>query len=131
MPTPRLDLIHEWTQKEVRPSSLIDISDGLANEVHHICAASSCGAILWESKLPLSPELRAGAPKSRALVDYALNGGDDYELLFTAPSEILERMSSDSFTTIGIVTEKDVLIHREDGALEPLKPEGHDHFRAV
>ncbi len=131
MPTPRLDLVLEWAQKEVRPSALIDISDGLANEVHHICAASRCGAILWESKLPLSPELRAGAPKSRTPVDYALNGGDDYELLFTAPSEILEQMPSGSFTPIGVVTTKDVLIHREDGTLESLKPEGHDHFRAI
>lgn len=131
MPTPRLDLVHEWAQKEVHPSALIDISDGLANEVHHICAASSCGAVLWESKLPLSQELRAGAPKPRTPVDYALNGGDDYELLFTAPSEILEQMSSDSFITIGVVTKKDILIHREDGTLEPLKPEGHDHFRAA
>ena len=131
MPTPRLDLIHEWAQKEVRPSALIDISDGLANEVHHICTASSCGAILWESELPLSPELRAGAPKSRTPVDYALNGGDDYELLFTAPSKTLEQMSSDSFITIGVVTDEDVLIQRDNGTFEPLKPEGHDHFRVA
>ncbi len=110
MPTPRLDLVKEWATKEVRPSALIDISDGLANEVHHICAASNCGAILWESQLPLSSELCAGAPKPRTPVDYALNGGDDYELLFTAPSEILEQMASDSFTTIGTVTEEDILI---------------------
>ena len=129
MPTPRLDLVLEWTQNKVRPSALIDISDGLANEVHHICAVSNCGANLWETKLPLSPELRIGAPKSRSPIDYALNGGDDYELLFTAHPEILEQMPSTSFTKIGVVTTKDVLIYRTDGTLEPLKPEGHDHFK--
>ncbi len=130
MPVPRLDLVQEWVKKGVRPSALIDISDGLANEVHHICAASGCGAVLWESKLPLSPELLAGAPKSRTPIDYALNGGDDYELLFTAPSGVLTKMSPDSYTTIGVVTETDVLIHRTDGTLQQLKADGHDHFRA-
>ena len=127
-PIPRLDLIEEWARKGVQPSALIDISDGLANELHHICEASGCGAILSESSLPLPPEVHTGATEPRSPLDYALNGGDDYELLFTAPSELLGEMSPDLFTTIGMMTEKDVLIRRKDGTLEPLKPGGHDHF---
>ena len=129
MPSPRLDLVDEWAQKKVRPSAMIDISDGLASELHHICDASDCGAVIWESKLPISPEMYAGALESRSPVDYALHGGDDYELLFTAPRKVLERMRPDSFTNIGVITPKDILMERSDGTVVPLAPGGHDHFR--
>ncbi|MCY4672326.1 MAG: thiamine-phosphate kinase [Bacteroidetes bacterium] len=130
-PTPRLDLVKEWASQGIRPSALIDISDGLANELHHICAASGCGATIWESRLPLSEALRAAVILERGSVDYALNGGDDYELLFTASEQALKNANPASFTTIGTITEKDILLHRTDGSLEPLVPAGHDHFSAI
>ena len=129
MPTPRLDIITEWAQKQLRPSAMIDISDGLASEVHHICTASGCGAVIWEEKLPISPEMHAAALGARSPVDYALHGGDDYELLFTASARVLEQMRPDSFTKIGRITPKDVLIRRPSGTLDLLLPAGHDHFR--
>lgn len=130
MPTPRLDLVNAWAENGVSPSALIDISDGLTSELHHICTASNCGAILWESKLPISRELRLGAPEPGTPIDYALNGGDDYELLFTAAPEMLRHMPQDDCIQIGEVTEQEVLIQRTDGTLELLNPRGHDHFRA-
>ena len=131
MPTPRLDLVDVWAENGVSPSALIDISDGLTSELHHLCISSSCGAILWESKLPLSQELRLGAPGPHTPIDYALNGGDDYELLFTATPSVLRHMPQHGCIEIGEVTKKDVLIQRTDGALEPLDARGHDHFRAA
>ncbi|MCY4158711.1 MAG: thiamine-phosphate kinase [Bacteroidetes bacterium] len=130
-PVPRLDLVRAWAREGIRPSALIDISDGLTSEVHHICSASDCGAILWESSLPLPVEVHTGTKEPRSPTDYALNGGDDYELLFTAMPDLLEGMSSDLFTEIGLITEKDVLIQRTDGTCEPLVAGGHDHFRPV
>ncbi len=130
-PTPRLDLVKEWAFQGIRPSALIDISDGLANELHHICVASGCGATIWESSLPLSEALRAATVLERSSVDYALNGGDDYELLFTASEQALKNANPAPFATIGTITEKDILLHRADGSLEPLVPAGHDHFSAI
>lgn len=130
-PTPRLDLVKEWASEGIRPSALIDISDGLANELHHICAASGCGATIWESRLPLSKALRAASVLERGSVDYALNGGDDYELLFTASAQDLQKANPASFCTIGVITEKDILLHRTDDSVEPLVPAGHDHFSVI
>jgi len=131
MPIPRLDLIDQWASQGVYPSAMIDISDGLANEVHHICQASNCGAILWESAIPSPPECPTGSDPPRSPLNYGLHGGDDYELLFTASLEVIDQMSSDLFTIIGEITERDVLIRRVNGSLRPLLPQGHDHFRSA
>ncbi|MDE2771633.1 MAG: thiamine-phosphate kinase [Bacteroidota bacterium] len=130
-PTPRFDLVNEWASQGIRPSALIDISDGLANEIHHICTASGCGATIRESRLPLSSALRAASVLERGSVDYALNGGDDYELLFTASARDLQKANPASFITIGLITEKDILLHRAEGSVEPLMPAGHDHFSVI
>ncbi len=128
-PTPRLDFVNELNRQGVRPSAMIDISDGLSSELHHICRASQCGAILWESQLPLPDQCATNTNPQRSPVDYGLNGGDDYELLFTASDNFLAYVSSDLYSVIGEITEKDVLIRRVDNWIEPLRPEGHDHFR--
>jgi len=129
-PIPRLDFINELSKQGIQPSAMIDISDGLSSEVHHICRASQCGAILWESHLPLPKQCFTHSTPLRLPIDYGLNGGDDYELLFTISPELLERIPSDLYTVIGVMTEKDVLLHRIDGTLDTLKPDGHDHFKA-
>ena len=130
-PTPRFDLVNEWASQGIRPSALIDISDGLANEIHHICTASGCGATIRESRLPLSSALRVASVLERGSIDYALNGGDDYELLFTASAQDLQKANPASFITIGLITEKDILLHRAEGSVEPLVPAGHDHFSVI
>ena len=131
MPTPRLDLVDRWASQGIRPSAMIDISDGLANEVHHICEASNCGAMLWESSLPLPEACPTGSDRPRSSLDYGLNGGDDYELLFTASMDVINQMPLDQLTVIGEITEHDVCLHRASGALEWLLPKGHDHFTSA
>ncbi|MCY4232126.1 MAG: thiamine-phosphate kinase [Bacteroidetes bacterium] len=128
-PVPRFDFVKELNKAGVQPSSMIDISDGLSSELHHICNASQCGAVLWESYIPIPDDCATQIKSPRLPIDYGLNGGDDYELLFTASSEVLERISSDLYTEIGEVAQHDILIRRVDGTLESLKAEGHDHFR--
>jgi len=131
MPVPRLDLVDQWASQGVHPSAMIDISDGLANEIHHICKASDCGAVLWESCLPLPEECPTGLDPPRSSLDYGLNGGDDYELLFTASADVLNQMSLDQITIIGEITEQDVRLHRISGTIESLPAKGHDHFTSA
>src|SRR5439155_14063330 len=65
-------------------SAMIDISDGLSTDLYHLCEQSQVGAIIDEAKVPLANiDQKASSVLSKALLDYALNGGEDYELLFT------------------------------------------------
>ena len=128
-PIPRLDQVNEWAEEGVRPSAMIDISDGLSNELHHICTASGCGCLIWESNFPVSAELRTGIPDQSTLRNYVLNGGDDYELLFTASQEMLNLLNPEQFMKIGVITPEDLLLRSLGDSLVPLEIGGHDHFR--
>ena len=132
-PIPRTDIVRDWQVRGVRPHALIDISDGLAAEVRHLCKASKCGAELQRSSLPVTDATRAVAEVFAAdPLEYALSGGDDYELLFTAPEESCQRMDPDTFTIIGKLTSDTKQILHTDGAQStiPLSQTGHDHFAA-
>ena len=85
-PEARVDLLKVFRDLKVKPSSMMDISDGLSSEVKHICKASNCGAKIFEEKIPMDNETKAMAEEMNInpLVA-ALNGGEDYELLFTIP----------------------------------------------
>jgi thiamine-monophosphate kinase len=82
-PTPR---VAEGRALRTLASAAIDVSDGLVADLGHLCAASACGAVVDTQDVPLSAELAAVCPAQLAL-DYALTGGDDYELCFSAPRE--------------------------------------------
>ncbi len=129
-PIPRLDMIEEWEKRGVRPSAMIDISDGLAAEIHHICSASSCGAVLWESELPIDKYIYPETVDLPTAMNYVFNGGDDYELLCIAPEDTIARIPSGKLIRIGRITEKDIVIQRSDGSSVPLLAQGHDHFRS-
>jgi thiamine-monophosphate kinase len=135
-PPAQLKAIRDWAEHGIRPHALIDISDGLASEVNHICEASGVGALVHSDKLPLAQETMEAAKHFGEDVDvYALFGGEDYELLFALPEEELDKLSdlpSDAFFVVGTVTEKDegVLIEQPSGETVPLRPGGFDHFRA-
>ncbi len=133
-PPAQLKTVRDWAEAGVTPHALIDISDGLASEVHHICEASDVGAHLYEPALPIDPETRNTATDFGDDVGvYALFGGEDYELVFTLPEEDLDALDPQSYTVIGDVEapedpDNPVLIQRADGETVPLQPGGFDHF---
>jgi thiamine-monophosphate kinase len=131
-PEPRLKL-GEWLAAHRLASSMIDTSDGLSTDLGHICSASGVGATLWMEKIPVvkvAPGLqRLGLDP----FDMALNGGEDYELLFTVPKKIASRLPHNvvevPITVIGEITrEKDITLMDEYGHGEPFKPGGWDPF---
>jgi len=114
-------------------SAAIDVSDGLAADLGHICDASGCGAVIDVEQLPLSAELLALFPPQAAQT-YALSGGDDYELCFTASPAQAQAIEQalEPFDTrvhpIGQLTEEPGVIFRRAG--EPFRPasRGYAHF---
>ncbi len=106
-------------------SSMIDISDGLAAEIHHICGASKCGAHILAKRVPYSLELEQVAKKfGRSALDYALYSGEDFELLYTIPPAKQQNAVGHQ---IGVVTASGVSIE-VDGKKHDLVPKGFDHF---
>ncbi len=133
MPKPRLDLSRILIEK-VKIGALIDISDGLASEIHHICNNSSVGASIYEHNIPLQSTTQLIAKEfSESPTDYALYGGEDYELLFTISDEEYEKLDklTNDVTIIGRITERDkgIELIREQGEHEPLSFAGYNHFR--
>lgn len=133
MPRPRLD-ISGLLAEAVKVNSMIDISDGLASEVHHLCAASGVGAAVYEHNLPIEEiTSRIAGEFSETPADYALFGGEEYELLFALGEkeyEKLEPLTSD-VTVIGRINEagKGIELIRENGDHEALPFSGWNHFR--
>jgi len=85
-PEARKDVIELLAQKNIIPTSMIDISDGLSSEMLHICKNSGCGCRIYEDKIPIDYQTAAQAEEMNMnLTTTALNGGEDYELLFTVP----------------------------------------------
>src|SRR3954471_23980659 len=101
-------------------SAMIDTSDGLSTDLKHLCDESGCGAIVYAPALP--------AP---AGIDFALHGGEDYELLFTAPAKakVPSTIAGVAISRIGEITrEKKVWVSDARGKLHRLKPQGWQHF---
>lgn len=121
--------------KQAIPSAMIDLSDGLAADLNHLVEESGVGAELDLKAIPTTPSLRRYAVQSgRSALDYALHGGEDYELLFSVPpgkigklEGLLQRRLIRA-TRIGSITEQGLSI-RSEGKLRPLEPRGFDHFR--
>jgi len=131
-PEARLDLVHELRELGARPTSMIDISDGLASEVLHLCAASGTGARVFSEFLPLAnPTLEAAAEFSLDPVMCALNGGEDYELLFTLPvADHAKIKNHPDITVIGHLTDAadSVNLILKSGQAVPLRAQGWGHF---
>ncbi|MEM7379993.1 MAG: thiamine-phosphate kinase [Bacteroidota bacterium] len=106
-PEARKDIIGLLQNLEVRPTSMIDISDGLSSEILHLCKQSDVGCNLFEEKIPLDPTVIAGCEEfnlDSTLV--ALSGGEDYELLFTVDQSDFPKIKGNpNFTVIGHMTE--------------------------
>jgi thiamine-monophosphate kinase len=131
-PEARRDIVQLLTEMEVKPTAMIDISDGLASEIFHICKASEVGCTIYDEKIPID-----GKTASTAIdfnidpITTALNGGEDYELLFTvAQSDYEKIVGNPNMSIIGHITDKNSGINLVDkqGALIPLQAQGWKHF---
>jgi thiamine-monophosphate kinase len=106
-PEARKDMREIFKELGIKPSSMIDISDGLSSEIIHLCKASGIGCCLFEEKIPMDIQTKKMAEELNInpLVT-ALNGGEDYELLFTLPLEFFDKIKNDTdISIIGHITE--------------------------
>lgn len=131
-PEARHDIITILKELEVKPTSMIDISDGLASEIIHICSQSQVGCHVYDEKIPID------AKTSMTALDFnmdpstcALNGGEDYELLFTIGQGDFEKINTNpNFSIIGHITNENdgtYFIDKQGSAIE-LKAQGWRHF---
>lgn len=131
-PEPRLDIVKFLAEKGIKPTSMIDVSDGLASEIIHIAKASNCGCMLHEEKIPIDFE----TCKALEIFDImptiaALNGGEDYELLFTISQNDYDKIKdSKEVTVIGYMTEaaQGCFLVPENGTLVELTAQGWNSF---
>ncbi|MDI1235060.1 MAG: thiamine-phosphate kinase [bacterium] len=102
-PEARVDIIKLLTELDIQPTAMIDVSDGLASEIHHIAKQSDVGFTIYEDKLPIDPlTYQRGIDLGIDPTVAALNGGEDYELLFTIASSDFEKIKHQmDFTIIG------------------------------
>jgi len=132
LPRPRLQLGRRLVGTA---RAMMDISDGLIADLGHICKASGVGAIVEAARLPLSPAARAAVTADASRLTAALAGGDDYELLFTAPADAAERIAAIAreiavpVAAIGR-TERGAAVRVIDGSGQPLAVTagGYRHF---
>jgi thiamine-monophosphate kinase len=126
-PRPQLNLAN-YLQSLHLVSSMIDISDGLSSELTHICNMSGVGANIFANAVPIQQEVTLLYGRDEAL-DLAINGGEDFELLFTAPRDSIESINNFPVTKIGEITDRSGLIVLvSPNECTPLKPKGFRHF---
>lgn len=125
-PDLRLDIIKALEAEEIVPTSMIDITDGLASDALQLCKASGCGVRLYLERIPIAAETRAMAEELHADPIVAmLNGGEDYELMFTVPLEAREKvLRFGGVDVIGHVTERGAVLVTPDGGELPLTAPG-------
>jgi thiamine-monophosphate kinase len=125
-PEPRIEVGRVLREKELA-RAMIDISDGLSTDLAHICEESGVGAEIDSERIPRA---QCGKSKREVSLDLALHGGEDYELLFTAPSAVRMPRSIHgvSVTEIGRITRRNALLLRMGNRTEELIPRGWEHF---
>lgn len=131
-PEARKDIVALLAEAGIKPTSMIDISDGLSSELLHICHASKTGCRVYEDRIPIDYQTAIMAEElNMNLVTAALNGGDDYELLFTVPLHCHEKIKEiNGVKVIGHITSESLgcaLVTR-DGAEMPLRAQGFNHL---
>jgi thiamine-monophosphate kinase len=129
-PEARTDIRTLLFALQIKPTAMIDISDGLSSEIIHICKQSKVGCNLYEEKIPVDPQfINVCEEFSIDSTTVAINGGEDYELLFTIALEDFDKIKGNpNFTVIGHLTEETEGIHLITRANTkiPLKARGWD-----
>jgi len=131
-PAARHDMIEQFDKLDITPTSMIDISDGLASELYHICTQSGVGAILEESGVSIHPDAEQMALKFQIdPIACALSGGEDYELLFTVDAKDIDKVRylPDIYIAGEIVEKSEgINLHTKGGNIHPIKAQGWKHF---
>jgi thiamine-monophosphate kinase len=133
-PEARQDVVQALTDLDLIPTSMIDISDGLASELFHLTTQSNLGCMLYEAKIPID-ESTYNAARDFDLDPTlcALSGGEDYELLLTISAEEYSKVENNPlFTTIGYMTDKEhgQQMTTKDGQVFPLEAQGWQHLKS-
>ena len=131
-PRARMDIVHELAEAGVVPTSMIDVSDGLASDLFHICNKSGVGAAIYEDKLPIEKQTFETAAEFELDPNTAaLNGGEDYELLFTIKQEDFPKLEKhEDIHSIGYMHSADkgkVMVTNSQQTFE-LQAQGWKHF---
>lgn len=131
-PEARRDIIQKLAENGIVPTAMMDISDGLSSELMHICKASNAGCRVYEERLPIDYQTAVMAEEvNMNLATAALNGGEDYELVFTVPLHLHEQISRmDGVKIIGHITKPELgcaLVTRDGNEME-LKAQGFNHM---
>lgn len=133
-PEARKDIVTLLKDLKVTPTSMIDVSDGVSSEIMHICKKSEVGCNIYEEKLPIDPTIYHSARDFN--IDptmCALNGGEDYELLFTISQNDFDKIKGNpNLTVIGHITTKEsgTNLVTSGGSVTPLKAQGWDGFKS-
>ncbi len=127
-PEPRTDIVEALAAAGIHPTAMIDVSDGLSSELLHICKQSNTGCRVMEDRIPIDFQTAVMAEElNMNLVTAALNGGEDYELLFTVPLTDHDRVSAiPGVKVIGYITEPSegcAMVTRDGGEI-PLRAQG-------
>lgn len=132
-PEARLDVVNEFEKLEIIPNAMIDISDGLSSEVLHLCKSSKLGVNVYEDKLPIDQQTFDRARDNHLdPTTCALNGGEDYELLFALDLKDYEKVKNHPmFTIIGHFVEESegYTLTAKGGSSHPLEAQGWNHVK--
>ena len=133
-PEARKDIVESLAKAGIKPTAMMDISDGLSSELMHICSQSHAGCRVYEERIPIDYQTAVMAEEfNMNLTTCALNGGEDYELLFTVPLTDHERVSQiEGVKVIGHITKPELgcaLVTRDGNELE-LKAQGWNPLKA-
>ena len=133
-PEARRDIIERLNKAGVVPTAMMDISDGLSSELMHICRQSAMGCVVYEERLPIDYQTAVAAEQFNLNVSTcALNGGEDYELLFTVKLTDYEKVKEmDDIRIIGHITKADtgLILVTRDGQELSLKAQGWNPLKA-
>ena len=131
-PEARRDVIEELRSLGIHPTAMLDVSDGLSSELLHICKQSNVGCRIYEERIPIDYQTATMAEElNMNLVTAAMNGGEDYELLFTVPLTDLSKVElMKTARLIGRITKPELgayLVTRDEAELE-IKAQGWNAF---